>query len=71
MKKAIKGVKKLSEDQVKLSLGDKKMQKDIFLRANRSMPILNRALRRHSGRPIGMHLDLRPDDFIRQLPHMR
>lgn len=54
-----------------LSPEDEKMQRDIILRANRSMLILNRALRRHGNRPIGMHLDLRDDDFVRQLSHMR
>jgi len=54
-----------------LSPEDEKTQREILLRANRSMLILNRALRRHSGRPIGMHLDLRTDEFIRKLSHIR
>lgn len=50
---------------------DIRMQREIILRANRSMLILNRALRRRSGRPIGMHLDLRDDIFVKKLSHMR
>jgi len=64
-------LKKDDRSVVVLSPEDQKIQRDIFLRANRSMLILNRALRRLSGRPIGMHLDLRPNDFIRKLSHMR
>ena len=65
--------KKRKEKELKplLSPEDQKIQRAIILRTNRSMLILNRALRRRTGRPIGMHLDLRDEDFVRQLAHMR
>jgi len=60
-----------NKPQVILSPEDEKIQRDIILRANRSMLVLNMTLRRRTGRPIGMHLDLRPDEFIQKLSHMR
>lgn len=50
---------------------DVQMQRDIALRANRSMVLLNIHLRRCGQRPIGRHLDLRPDEDIREMAHMR
>lgn len=59
------------EEKSLFSPEDQEIQRAIILRTNRSMLILNQNLRRRSGRPIGMHLDLRSEDFIRQLTHMR
>lgn len=63
--------RKGKEPKPLLSPEDQKIQRSIILRANRSMLLLNRALRRRTGRPIGMHLDLRDKNFVRQLAHMR
>lgn len=60
-------MKKQSIDKSK----DVQMQRDIAVRANRSMVLLNIIFRRHGQRPIGMHLDLRPDEDIRAMAHMR
>lgn len=50
---------------------DKAIQKEIILRVNRSLLIMNIVLRRRTGRPIGQHIDLRPSDLQEQLAKIR